>query len=85
MFVTWDEGSGDAGLDPVTGSLDSSGGGAVLAIAAVSGTPSGRHLPGPFDHYSLLRFVEEELGLPLLGAATDAGVPSLATFLAAAP
>ena len=80
LFVTWDEGFGDAGLDPVTGAIGSGGGGAVLTIAAVSGAPAGRQLPGPFDHYSLLAYVETALGLPRLGAAGDAGVPSLAPF-----
>lgn len=84
LFVTWDEGVGDAGLDPVTGTLNSGGGGAVLTIAAVEGAPSGRQLAGPFDHYSLLRFVETALGVPALGAAADAGVPSLAPFFAPA-
>jgi len=82
LVVTWDEGESDASMDPQTGAVGSSGGGGtVLGIVATPGTPPGRVLPGPYDHYSVLKTVEEAFGLPLLGAAAAPAVAPLTAFL----
>ena len=85
LVVTWDEGDTDAGLDPSTGTVrPSGGGGPVLTVVATPAGPAGRSLPGPYDHYSLLRTVEDAFGLPLLGAAAAPGVHALGAFFAPA-
>ena len=82
LVVTWDEGGGDAAMDPATGAVGpSGGGGAVLAIVVAPGTAAGRMLPGPYDHYSVVKTVEEVFGLPLLGEAAAAAVPDLTAFM----
>ena len=80
LVVTWDEGVGSAGIDPTTGASDSNGGGAVLTVVAAPGAPTGRQVPGPFDHYSLLRTVEDAFGLPRLADAGAPGVRPLTPF-----
>lgn len=80
LVVTWDEGDGDSGVDPSTGALGSAGGGAVLTVVATPGGTAGRRLPGPYNHYSLLRTLEDAFGLPLLGAAGDPGVRAMGAF-----
>jgi len=60
LFITFDEGSGSAG-----------GGGRVVTIAAGSGARPGRYSQR-FDHYSLLRTIEERLGAPLTANAATA-------------
>ncbi len=81
LVVTWDEGYGEAGMDPGSGVVSGGGGGgAVLALVITPGTPAGRRLAGPFSHYSLLRTIEDALGLPLLGDAGAGGVHALGAF-----
>lgn len=83
LVVTWDEGEGDdSGLDTSTGTPGGAGGGRVLTLVIAPGAPSGRSLSGPFDHYSLLRTVEDSFGLAHLGHAADPGVRTLAPFFA---
>ncbi len=82
LVVTWDEGGSDAAMDPQTGTIGSSGGGGtVLGIVAAPGAQAGGVLPGPYDHYSVLKTVEEAFGLPLLGAAAAPAVAPLSAFL----
>lgn len=82
LVVIWDEGESDAALDTETGAVVSSGGGGpVLAIVVAPGTTAGRALAGPYDHYSLLKTVEEAFGLPLLGGATAPAVRDLSAFV----
>lgn len=85
LVVTWDESEtgDDSGLDTTSGTVTSSGGGGqVLTLVMVPGTPAGRVLPGPYDHYSLLRTIEDSFGLPRLGHAGDPGVHPLTAFFA---
>ena len=82
LVVTWDEGETDAGFDPSTGAPTSSGGGQVLTLVVTPDGPAGRSLPGPYDHYSLLRTVEDGLGLPHLGEAAAAAVSPMSAFFA---
>ncbi len=83
LVVTWDEGDTDAGVDPASGLVRSGGGGGpVLAIVAAPGMPAGRTPAGAYSHYSLLRTVEDALGLAWLAHAGDAGVRPLTAFFA---
>jgi phospholipase C len=85
LVVTWDEGDTDAGMNPADGAVTSDGGGEVLTLVMIPGSPSGRALAGPYDHYSLLRTVEDGLGLPHLGQAAAPGVQPLGAFFTAGP
>ncbi|MHB8330364.1 MAG: alkaline phosphatase family protein [Acidimicrobiales bacterium] len=81
LFVTWDEGDDNAGLDAATGTTGSGGGGGtVLTLVMTPGAPPGRPLRGPYDHYSLLRTVEDAFGLDRLGEAAAPGVSALGAF-----
>jgi phospholipase C len=69
LFVTWDEGSDNAG-----------GGGHVLTLVIAPGLPAGERISVPYSHYSLLHTIEQGLGLPPLGQAAQA--PTLSAFWA---
>jgi hypothetical protein len=85
LVVTWDEGDGEAGIDPRTGARTASGGGgAVLTVVATPAGPAGRVLPGPYGHFSLPATVDDAFGLPRLGDAADPGVSTIGAFLAGA-
>jgi phospholipase C len=71
LFVTWDEGSDDAG-----------GGGHVLTLVIAPGLPAGEQVASPLNHYSLLHTIEAGLGLDPLGLA--AGAPLMSAFWAPA-
>jgi hypothetical protein len=59
LFITWDE--------------NDAGGSVVPAYVVAPSVPAGTVAPGRFDHYSMLRTIEELLALkPLLGAAATA-------------
>ena len=66
LFVTWDEGSSDAGCCG-----GDAAGGRVALIAAGPGARAGVRVGGTYDHYSLLRTIEDLLGLPPLRHAAD--------------
>jgi phosphatidylinositol-3-phosphatase len=88
LVVTWDEsdGSDDSAMNTTTGAVTSSGGGGqLLTLVMVPGAPAGRVLPGPYDHYSLLRTIEDSFGLPRLGHAADPGVRPLTAFFSSGP
>jgi len=85
LVVTWDEGADadDRGIDPATGKVQGTGGGGnVLTLVIAPGVPAGRSVGVPYDHYSLLRTVEDAFGLPLLGAAASPGTTPLSAFWA---
>ena len=63
LFITWDEGTTDAG-----------GGGHVATIVAGPAVAPGSRLGGSTSHYSILRTIETAWGLPLLGAAATASI-----------
>ena len=67
LFVTWDEGTDNAG-----------GGGQVLTLVIAPGLPAGEQVDAPYTHYSLLHTIEAGLGLPPLGQAAEA--PTMAAF-----
>ena len=63
LYLTWDEGSTDAGC------CGSPGGGHVATIVVGSAVRAGTRLAGPFSHYSILRTIETMWGLPPLRQA----------------
>ncbi|HXX90195.1 MAG TPA: alkaline phosphatase family protein [Acidimicrobiales bacterium] len=82
LVVTWDESEGDnAG---VVGGLVTSGGGGgrVLTLVVSPGIAGGEVVATTYDHYSLLRTVEDAFGLPLLGQAAAAGTAPMTAFWA---
>ena len=80
LFLTWDEGSSDAGC---CGGLAS--GGRVATIVAGPGVRAGARSAVAYDHYSLLRTVEDALGLGHVGAAGARGTVGLDALFAAPP
>src|SRR5437870_2201203 len=66
LFLTWDEGVGDAGC------CGKPGGGRIPTIVAGPAARRGVRAGVPLDHYSLLRTVEDGLGLRRLGASGQA-------------
>jgi len=65
LIVTFDEGKSDRGLH------GRRGGGHIATILVGRGVPAGRRDPTPYDHYALLRSLEQRFGLPLLRHAAD--------------
>jgi len=61
LFIVWDEGA-----------YDGSPGGHVPLIVVSPETPPGFESGAEYDHYSLLRTIQDGLGLPCLGAACSA-------------
>jgi hypothetical protein len=65
LVVTFDEGTSDRGLH------GQPGGGHVATIVVGPGVPAGRRDPTPYNHYALLRSLEQRSGLQLLRHAAD--------------
>jgi phosphatidylinositol-3-phosphatase len=63
LFVTWDEGSTNSGCCKVAK------GGHILTLIAGPGARAGARSMVPYDHYSLLRTIEDLWKLPRLGYA----------------
>jgi hypothetical protein len=63
LVLTWDEGETNSGCCAVAQ------GGHILTLIAGPGARAGVRSTVPYDHYSLLRTVEDLLGLPKLGYA----------------
>src|SRR5438132_2486622 len=61
LFLVWDEGTSNT-----------HGGGQVTMVAAGSGVKKGYRSSLPYDHYSLLRTIEDAWGLPQLGNSAAA-------------
>lgn len=75
-FLTWDEGSSDAGCCRLAA------GGHVVTIVAGTGARRGARMTTPADHYSVLQAVEDLFHLPRLRGAACACTPSLAPLIA---
>jgi hypothetical protein len=85
LVVTWDEGadSDTSGIDPTTGAVTAgAGGGHVLTLVIAPGVRAGLQVRTAFDHYSLLRTVEDAFGLPLLRQAGAGSTTPMAAFWA---
>jgi hypothetical protein len=65
LIVTFDEGKSDRGTH------GRRGGGHIATIVAGPGVPAGARDPTPYDHYALLRSLEQRFGLPPLRHAAD--------------
>jgi phospholipase C len=65
LIVTFDEGTSDNGLH------GRRGGGHVATIVVGPGVPAGGRDPTPYDHYALLRSLEQRFGLRPLRHAAD--------------
>jgi phosphatidylinositol-3-phosphatase len=76
LFLTWDEGSSDAGCCRLAS------GGHIVTIVAGAGARHGARLSGPTDHYSVLQTIEDLLRLRRLRGAACACTPSLVPLLA---
>ncbi len=75
LFLTWDEGSSDAGCCRLAS------GGHIATIVAGQAARPGARMRTPSDHYSLLQTTEDLLGLPRLRGAACACTPSLQPLL----
>jgi hypothetical protein len=75
LFVTWDEGTSDAGCCRLAS------GGHVATIVAGGGARPGARMRTPADHYSVLQTIEDLFGLPRLRGAACACTPSLEPLL----
>jgi len=81
LFVTWDEGTDDSGVDIATGDVVASGGGGnVLTLVVAPGLPTGERVTLAYNHYSMLRTIEDAFGLPLLGGAGGPGIHPMSAF-----
>ena len=76
LFLTWDEGSSDAGCCRLAS------GGHIVTIVAGAGARAHARLSTPTDHYSVLQTIEDLLGLRRLRGAACACTPSLQPLLA---
>jgi hypothetical protein len=76
LFVTFDEGSSDAGCCRLAS------GGHIVTIVAGAGARAHARLSTPTDHYSVLQTIEDLLGLGRLRGAACACTPSLQPLLA---
>ena len=83
VFVVWDEGAGgSAGENCAANAADESC--HVPALVIAPSVPPGSVAAARFDHYSLLKTIEDLLGLPALGQAARASSMAPAFNLATA-
>jgi hypothetical protein len=75
LFLTWDEGSSDAGCCHLAS------GGHIATIVAGPGARRGAQMTSPTDHYSVLQTIEDMLGLPRLRGAACPCTASLKPLL----
>jgi phosphatidylinositol-3-phosphatase len=75
IFVTWDEGVGGAGCCG-----RAAGGNVATIVAGPAARPGGRSGLA-YDHYSLLRTIEDAFGLPHLRGAACPCAPALSALL----
>jgi phosphatidylinositol-3-phosphatase len=76
LFITWDEGASNASCCRLAS------GGHIATIVAGGGARRGARLRAATDHYSVLRTIEDLLGLPRLRGAACACTRSLKPLLA---
>jgi phosphatidylinositol-3-phosphatase len=75
LFLTWDEGSSDAGCCHLAS------GGHIATIVAGPGARPGVRITTPTDHYSVLQTIEDLFGLPRLRGAACHCTESLRNLL----
>lgn len=87
LIITFDEASGGAGQDssaccgerglpgqPQPPGGDGPGGGRVGAVVLSPFVRAGTVSDAPYNHYSMLRWIEDQFALPHLGYAADSGL-----------
>jgi hypothetical protein len=79
LFVTFDEGHTDNGCCEVAR------GGHIITLIAGPGARSGVRSMTPYDHYSLLRTIEDLWGLPRLGGAALPSTRAMTDLLRVRP
>jgi acid phosphatase len=79
LLLTWDEGTSDRGC-----CAGQAAGGRVATIVAGPDVRRGARSATAYDHYSLLRTVEDALGLPHLGYAASPATVALGALFTAA-
>jgi phosphatidylinositol-3-phosphatase len=79
LFITFDEGATDRGCCGVAK------GGHILTLVAGPGARAGARSMTPYDHYSLLRTIEDLWGLPRLGGAALPSTRPMADLLRVRP
>lgn len=79
IVITWDEGNGAAGCCGLPGT------GQVSTIVITSDGPRAVRDPTPYNHYSLLRTIEDAFALPCIAHACDAKILPMTKLFAVAP
>lgn len=74
LFITFDEGQGSSSA----GCCHLAAGGQVMTVVASPLAKRGLQVAVPYDHYALLRTVEDAWSLPHLAGAADPATPNLA-------
>ncbi len=78
LYVTWDEGNGGDYSGLSGSSVSSSGGGGhVLTLVIEPGLAPGTRITNLLDHYSLLKTIEQNFHVGLLGASASPGLATL--------
>lgn len=77
LFLTWDEGTSDAGCCRLAS------GGHIATIVAGPGARHGARMKKATDHYSVLQTIEDLLGVDRLRGAACACTPSLSPLIRA--
>lgn len=80
LFITFDEGATDLGCCEGVAR-----GGRIATIVAGPGARAGVRSMTPYDHYSLLRTIEDLLGLPRLGGAALSSTRPMTDLLRVRP
>jgi hypothetical protein len=80
LFITWDEAAQGTSGCCGAGGPGGGGGGRVLTLVIAPGLPPGLQVAVPYNHYSLLRTIEQAWGLPLLGASALPAVRAMTAF-----
>jgi hypothetical protein len=75
LFLTWDEGTTNSGCCGLAK------GGHILTLIAGPGAREGTRSAVPYDHYSLLRTIEDLWGLPRLGYAASPSTQPMTDLL----
>lgn len=79
LYVTWDEGNGGdyRGISAGGSAISSGGGGHVLTLVIEPGLAAGTVIAQPMDHYALLKTIETNFGVTLLGLSANSHLPVL--------
>jgi phosphatidylinositol-3-phosphatase len=81
LFITFDEGADGS----TAGCCHLAAGGQVFTLVASPLARPGAQISVPYDHYSLLRTIEDAWKLPYLGGAGDPATTNMAACFVASP